>query len=226
MIVTGKRNLTIHNIHLIIRGFKLSKKQAELFEAMVLMEQAEIGYERRYYKRRFLDLGKQLPQENVRISSDQLLQSWIGPVLLSFLEQEEPEVAIKPEKISEIADKLGVPQDEVKNILAWICTQHDFKNTKNANKHFLFEKVGNSLIQEQYVRQAFAECVKRIPKEYKSKSSLFSVKTLNIDSREIENLAIDYKVLLEKYLKLDNHNSNFVDKQSVVQICFGILNLL
>src|SRR4051812_22386138 len=61
LVIEGKRNLTVANIHQVAAGMGLSFDETQFFEALTLFGQSKTGTEKTYFRRRLRELRKNKP---------------------------------------------------------------------------------------------------------------------------------------------------------------------
>lgn len=116
MVIQGKRNLTVENIHRVANGLGLEGKEREGFEALVLENQASTPSERKYYQRKRTDL-RDSHGAPVRLRRpDSLLEQWYYPaVLVAVADQRESETLY-----ADIGQRIGVPEKEARQAVQFL----------------------------------------------------------------------------------------------------------
>lgn len=87
LVMDGKKNLTITNIHRFAEALKLSAHELEYFETLVLVDQAKTKPERNFYVERLSRFAPpQATTTKVYSSSKALISRWYWPAMLLWLD--------------------------------------------------------------------------------------------------------------------------------------------
>jgi uncharacterized protein (TIGR02147 family) len=220
MILSGQRDLTVHNIHLLIRKMKLSYGHGEIFEALILRDQAEGIVERKYYQKRLQKLTSR-NLKYLRTSDETLLQEWYLPALLGYLQMAKAgKLRLSEKTLAEwLSQRFKAPIGNIQRAIEWIEQRPEFLDQTQRPVHLMIDRINSGFGAEKYVRSVFSQLLERLTKDFKTAQSLYSVKTISLDQDEITQLATDYNSLMEEYMQKESENSN---NNTVVQICFGL----
>ncbi len=224
MILAGKRNLTISNIFVIAKALKLSFSQTELFETIVLRDQASSVHEREYYTRKLKQFNHKHKLKSIRISHTLVLSNPILPTLLVYLMDRKLEISkLTEDNIVEMAKKIGLTTTVLKATLSEL-EKSDMLKESSPQTHLIFDKLVSSIGQLNYIKQVFSETASQIGKDSAAGRCLYSVKTFSIHSRDIKAFGEDYKALVEKHME----KKDSVHKQdpNIVRVLFSLSPLL
>lgn len=224
MIMNGQRNLTVHNIHILAHAFGMSRAQTDIFEAMVLRDQAQSARERAFYSRRLKQTDSFYKATDKRIVSEPYLKKWYGPALLIYLVDNQINGdSITSQVIEGLSEKLRIPRAEIERLIAWYSEQGFLNTKKSAEIHFVADPVAtNPNDRRSFVREAFLQALARLNDDYSSGRSLFSTKTFSISPKRIASFAQDYKQLMEKYIS----TRDATPESTVMQVCFSAIRVL
>ncbi len=201
MILSGKRDLTVHNIHVLASKLRMSQVQTEIFEAMILRDQSETRAERSYHVQKLKILNSLHSMEDVRVSSKQLLSEWYFPELLLYLnERQLAELGL--EEVKQIASQLGLTLEKAEAAIAKVL-QMDLSVTAvgSSEMHLAFLNTGSISAQKDYVKKCLQKCLHHVEADYKSGRSLYSIKSLPFTEDGLKEFGQEYKALVEKYMK-------------------------
>jgi transcriptional regulator with XRE-family HTH domain len=227
MILSGQRNLTIHNVHVIAKALKLSDAQLAIFEAMVLRDQAETPGEKAFYQKRLKKSEEDYPLRDLRVSSKALMKNWFSPVLLTYLVEKNLRAEnLTDEGCRELARRLGSSPQAIQKTAKAFDAEGLLQNEgQTAPLHFIFDQMTSHLSKKNYVVQTFSEVMKRIETDYENPQALFSVKTLAMEPRLLRAFGKDYKTLLEKYMARPNAD-NADSQRDILQVTFSAQKVL
>ena len=82
LVIDGKRNLTISNIHSFAKVLQLQGAEIEYFEAIVLMNQSKLTVETKYYQVRAKNIRQSNAIEVIRTRNSQHISDPLTPVVL------------------------------------------------------------------------------------------------------------------------------------------------
>jgi uncharacterized protein (TIGR02147 family) len=223
MILSGKRNLTVHNIHLISKGLKFSPLQTEIFEAMVLRDQAESEAERLYYSKRLKEKSDHYSLNDIKIGNNQSLKEWYSPALLLHLRENglNSENLTRQMRVS-ISQKLGISIEKLEDTLRIFDHTGCLSTAAKTNEHLIFDQLTSTNAQISYIKNCFSLAIRRVDTDYKPGRSLFSVKCVSIAEHKIREFGNDYKSMLERYMASSENEKN----RKTVQVTFSAINVL
>jgi uncharacterized protein (TIGR02147 family) len=196
MILSGKRNLTVSNIHKIARAFKMSPMEHDFFEALVLLEQAESSEEKAFYKARSVGLRKEFKLAPMRTSDRRFISSWMAPALLVYLKDIAGLNNIDEVKI---AKKLNVPVEEVQKVLMAL-NEAGIISSNVSETHVIFDKLTNRTGERDYIKSEALEVARRIEKDFSNPDTLFRAFTITVDRGDLPSLRAELIALLETYM--------------------------
>ncbi len=204
MILSGKRNLTVHNVHSFAAAMGLGPKEHEYFEALVLHEQAVSSAEKRFYKRR-LQSTRETSAKPARLNLQDVLKEWYIPaVLIHIIDSSAPFDQAKA------AAKLGVPASRIAETVDTLRKLGIIEEHKGRKTHFVLDKFAPHFSKQIYLKKLLPVIQQRVESEFHSPGSYFESHTLSISEAQFKDFLADYKALLEKYLGQDSEEATKV----------------
>ncbi|HAR41649.1 MAG TPA: hypothetical protein DCS07_03305 [Bdellovibrionales bacterium] len=216
LILSGKRNLTIHNIHLVADALSFSINELEFFETLVHFTQAESNSEKQFYERRLQELHKDKPESSSRLKVSFLLSSGILPALLLSIEGKHKDHALsggEPFGYSPAATKTILTQLLNEGIVT--CEQNIYK--LNQRHLILHDKKTRSQAQKQFLNQQLRLSVRAFDKMYNQDAKFFA-HTFTIAPASFQKYQDEIKALLEKVTKLSDEESGEKVMQLNIQL--------
>ncbi len=166
MVIEGKRNLTVANIHQVAAGLHLSFDETQYFEAMTLLGQSKTPAEKSYFKRRLRALKRTKPASSFELKHAHLIAQWYFPAVVVVLDG----CAIS-EAPTAIKQKTGLNDRQVAEVLSALRERkmlweeggsyklgfshfliHDTKALSEANKQYLRDqlRLSGELLEKKY----------------------------------------------------------------------------
>lgn len=212
LILSGKRNLTVHNIHRVADALALPSGELEYFEALVHQNQAETAAEKKYYSERLSRLSGHKPQSSRRLKVSYLLSSGILPALLLMIEGKNMKAA------ASAGDRFGYSAEEAEKILKQllkegVITLQDDQIRLSQRHLILHDKRTQSQAQKAFLGQQLRFSVRALETMYE-KEAKFYAHTFTISSRNKERYLDEIKGLLERVTQLSDEE----DGDSVMQL--------
>lgn len=224
MVLAGKRNLTVHNIHIIGKGLQLSHSQMEIFEALVLRDQAKSPEERQYYAKRLSEKISSLGLTDIRMTESAALKEWFGPALIVYLREHNiTKQSFSPQLSATLAQKLGITKAQLEKAVNVLDQAGYLSQNAKKNEHLIFDKVSSANAHMAYVKNSLSHAIRRVDTDYKTRKSLFSVKCISLSQHRLHEFGNDYKSLLENYMA-DNDSAE--ESRSAVQVTFSAIPVL
>ena len=152
MVIKGRRNLTIENIHRFADALELETGEREFFEALVLFDQAELERVKTYYGERLERLKLHQPESSASTRSNALFSEWYHPVVWVAAEgktrQQMVEIGrtmhLQPTQIESALDQLkkdGLLTEDGKGNTFELVVEHlqsrDSRSVKVLQKEYL-----------------------------------------------------------------------------------------
>ena len=197
MILSGARNLTVHNIHTFAAGMGLGPKEHDYFEALVLFEQSESPAEKRYYKRR-LHQTSEKSAKPARLNLQDVLKEWYIPaVLIHLIDSKEPFDETK------VGSKLGISPARLRDTVETLKKLGIIEEHKGQKIHFVLDKFAPHFSKQIYLKKLMPVVQQRIEADFHSTASYFETHTLSLTEAQFRGFLEDYKALVERYLSQD-----------------------
>lgn len=201
MIISGQRNLTNKNIHIISKAIQLGQKESKYFETLVLYNQAKTEKESSYYLERLIQLK---PNQNLTgIKKDQY-EFFSKPYYLMIYQ-----LVLLPdfkEDYTWISNRLvlNLKQKDIKEAIDLLLrlkllTRNKNKELVQTNKGLKTETAIESLdaFRLQYYLLDLAKySLNTIPEELRD----YKAMTLNVPNNKLEELKIRTQEFFEKTL--------------------------
>src|SRR4051812_46283681 len=112
LIIDGKKNLTIANIHQFARALNLRGDEQNYFEALVLKTQSSTRAETSFYHQRMKSIRQGKPKRALDTHASALLEKWYFPAILLWLSGKTP-----AEDLSPLRESLGMSDAELSDAL-------------------------------------------------------------------------------------------------------------
>lgn len=226
MIMTGQRNLTVQNIHVICRALRLRGKDREFFEALVLMEQAADADIRRYYAARLKKASTDLKTRRLGFSSRQLIKKWYLPALavclIDFIDTKLPRDE-KLRRLEVYGAQLGLPREVLRDAMAIFETVDAVSMKPEDVIHLMFQRTTSTGPQKQYLKDILKLLTDRCDSEFDNPLALFRGLVFSLPSASVVQLREDLVALFETYMALPQDPSK---PRVVLQSFFGCVPLL
>lgn len=204
MLLDGKRDLTVHNIHRMANALGLTEGEEDFFSALVHFEQAEEKNERSFYEKKLKISKVQSQVQLLRVSNKELLSDWFLPTLLIYaLDQTDSGEQGDRFDYAKIYAQLGLSADRAKSIFGYLSDLGILVEDREAGKiHIVFDKLSPSFSKKNFLKKLLNEVQRRIETDFQSTESYFEAHTLNLCSDRFAEFIADYKALLERYIAL------------------------
>ncbi len=207
MILSGKRNLTVHYLHLIASKLKLQRWEREYFESMVLNNQAESEDEAAFYLARIKKLREQQQDlaQKVRVSDSTIATQWFTPALLIYLTDKLniSQGDLNQLPWDEISEYFGKSKEEIIEAVEKLKEQNFLCFSASQKLHIQFDKLIKDITTYQYTHAISKVGVDRMEKNFGNQQCFFSTYSLTMSRKLLPRFVDDYKELLEKYLAED-----------------------
>ncbi len=224
MILAGKRNLTTANIFVIAKALKMSFSQTELFETIVLRDQASSAHEKEYYIKKIKNFSQKNKLKTIRVSQNIILSNPALPTLLVYLMDRNIDISkLSDDDIIILGKKVGMTAGVLKTTFKELETSGLLVGS-SPKTHLVFDKLVSTIGQTQYIKQIFAETAAQIGTEPAAGRTLCSVKTFSIQARDIKAFCEDYKAIVERYM--GKKDSASAKDSNIVRVLFSLTPLL
>lgn len=166
MVIEGKRNLTISNIHQVATGLRLSFDETQYLEALTLLNQSKVPQERSYFKHRLRALKDSKPTQSFHLNHFNLIAQWYFPAVVVVLDGCSVDQAP-----SIIKQKTGLTDRQIQDVISilkeksMLCeidgfyklefshfVVQDKKALSDANKKYLLDQLmlSRDLLENKY----------------------------------------------------------------------------
>ncbi len=229
MILAGKRNLTLSQLHLIGKALKLSTVEINYLESLILKEKAKNSIEKRFYSCRAKKVKSNHILESRIITKKDLLQDPFSiPILVyltDFLNPNNLNDDITPFDVQKMAQRFRLKTERVEKIINLIKNSNIYskKEPLNRETHYAFNKITHLLNQKHYIKSWLDEAKNKVDMDYNNPLTIFKVSTLSIKKENIANIQKDLSELFEKYMS-DGFDKN--NDAQLTQVCIQVLPLL
>lgn len=115
LVISGKKNLTISNIHQFANALNLSGSAYEYFEVLVLKNQAKGKLENSYYHKKLIQLKQNKPLTKATGSMREITSEWYYPAILVSLDGMAAE-NFDSFRIS-LSRRLSIPESKIRDIV-------------------------------------------------------------------------------------------------------------
>jgi uncharacterized protein (TIGR02147 family) len=200
LILSGKRNLTVSNLHQVARALRLSKNEREYLEALVLWEQADHEETQAYYASKLKALRKERKNPQHRASDKQLLAGWHIPALLIYLIDFEKMRSFENINFEQIAAKFSISVQEVRRLISLFQKLGLLSIDSEEGAHIVFERVASQVQQKDFYRAAQTEILNRLDQEFANPDALFRATVFTISQKKISEFYKDLLQLLNDYI--------------------------
>lgn len=174
LVIDGKRNLTVENIHEFAGALGLSGDDREYFEAMVLENQARSPREKSFYAERMARLRRRRPSRSGHLKPDALLSEWFSIPLYLCLQDQPTESAQE-----NAARRLGLPMRSVSAAVEQLLAK-GLLRVEDGHYRISFEHVtfhsperGNAA-QRDYLKSQLLASVEAFNRTYSASGKFFS----------------------------------------------------
>ncbi len=184
LVIDGKRNLTVENIHRVIQALQLTNDEADFFEALVLLDQVETSGAKNHYRNRLTKIKKLNPKSSARLPLKKMLTDIHFPAVILLLEGARPE-----EAVAKIICELPVLKEKAEAILKAVLEQGLLVLNKGVyqlnHSHQIFHDVrSRSLQHKSYLKNQLALSDKMLDRCYE-KGAKFYAHTFTIPKGQI-----------------------------------------
>lgn len=168
LVIEGRRNLTVANIHLVAEALDLNFDETQFFEVLTLLSQSKGEAELAYYKKRAKELRQLKPKKGFSLKSTDLIAAWYFPAIVVCLDgcevKQAAQMIVKKTKLNlpqvhqviELMRKsrlLSEAEGKYKVEFSHFVAQ-DKKATSEQNKKFLADqlKISQAVFDKNYTK--------------------------------------------------------------------------
>lgn len=219
MILSDKRQPTIHQVLCVARGLRLSTEDTAYLETLVLREMAKTTWQKAHYTKILTDKKKNVKLSTVHLSERQLLSDpIILPLLVYFLENKTKEISYE-----KLAKDLRVTESRILELVELFKKNEILMSQPNGQFHVAFDKLSHRLAQKKYQKEVLKQASERIDQEYDNTTSFFVSYAFSTTEKSLLQLQQDLKNLMAKYMSEEGIDPK--DKQ-VAQACFQVFPVI
>lgn len=213
LIIEGKRNLTVENIHLLARVFQFSFDEEKFFCALVHFNQSKDPLTKKFYHNLLKKVGKGKPTLSSRTSKHQIISNWFVPAVLisapGNLLSEAPRNISKLVGISEKVAKKVIDDLVAQNILV-----QDGLYIRQSNDTFVIEdKRLRSSVHKKFFKEHLNLAISKISTDYEKRAKFFSHSFL-ISTENFNKYVEEIRKFIEEIVSQSEHESH----EEVVQL--------
>jgi uncharacterized protein (TIGR02147 family) len=186
LIIDGKRNLTVSNIHRFARSLDLLPSELEYFETLVLASQARLADERAFYAARLQRLKSAMTSRTTKLQAADVpdLSSFM-PVWVCLGGVRESEAVARVHELTGLAPERIEPL--LKSLLeGGLVSLRDGLYRLEQDYVLVQDRKARSLAQKKAIRDQLQESSLRLETEYE-KSAKFFVHTFTIPAGRFEH---------------------------------------
>ena len=222
LIISGKRNITVHNIHRMAEALSLPKRELEYFEALVHENQAESPTEKKFYQERLRELRLEKPSSSARLKISFLLSKGILPALLLSVEGKDLATA------SRSGDRFGYTHQETERILEQLMKEGiiflsaaetgQTARIRLSQRHLiLHDKRNQSQAQKSYLAEQLHLSAQAFQRMYEKEAKFFA-HTFTIRPVDLERYISEVKGVIERLTRLSDEEAGDTVMQLNMQL--------
>lgn len=191
MLVAGKRQFTIPQIHRIAARLKLSYEEQTYWNALVLRSQATLPEEKSFYERQIASLkatsGK-TPSTTPRVafSTNVPGEDWYIPALMVYLLDvaKVQDAPLNPASIQKMANKLGTSEETIRSILKRLEAIGVLRH-KNGSVVLSLDNIKSPISGKRFVRKITEEALGQIKSNYGREDAFFFASAVSLLDHEV-----------------------------------------
>lgn len=221
VVIEGKRNLTIANIHQVAAGIRLNFDETQYFEALTLLGQSKTQIEKSYFKRRLRNLKQSKPARSFELKHVNLIGQWYFPAVVVILDG----CAIT-EAQRTIRQKTGLNDRQVGEVISALRENNMLQEENGFYKlefsHFLIhDKKALSDANKQYLRDQLRLSSELLDKKY-SKGPKFYAHTFTVSKDSF----LTYAEKIDSFISTLTAESNEESPDEVTQLNIQFFKIL
>ena len=216
LILSGRRNLTVHNIHRAAEGLALPRGELEYFETMVHCNQAQSPSEKKYYDERLTALRAGKPRSSARLKVSSLLSSGILPALLLSIDGK------RVDGVGRVGESFGFSEQETAKILNQLVREKilEIKDSKYrlSQRHLiLHDRKAQSQAQKSFLSQQLRLSQRAFERMYEKEGKFFA-HTFTLNAASLERYVEEMKKMIEKITELSDEEAGETVMQLNLQL--------
>lgn len=197
LVIGGKRNLTISNIHYVSRALKFTSVEVEFFESLVLENQSKSLIEKKFYRNRIQTLQSNRIEESkifMRAQPSQALEDIVNVAALLLLQNKsKKEVLVRIQKELELSSSMA--EQLLSNLMLGGEVLEDQEGIlKMSAKHTMMtDPKGMNLAQKKFLDDGLTESKKIFLDRYPHGSAKFLSILLTAPEGSLKDIFKDLK---------------------------------
>lgn len=189
LVIDGKRDLTIANIHQFAAALDLRRDEAEFFETLVLLNQSSTEEEKHFYDDRRRRLSQNKPRNSSKSLPGASLHEWFYTAVLVLAHNQNKEEAAQKIRIETGLKSSDIQKTLEELVSLGFLSETEDKTLKISSSQITFnDPRGLSLAQEKHLRAQLGQSLKAFSQTYKNKTGKFISHTLTIPPGAIEQI--------------------------------------
>lgn len=213
LILSGKRDLTISNIHRIAKALGLNFQETNHFECLVHLEQSSDEPERRYYTRRLREARESKPESSARILPKAMFEKWYYPVILVALDR-----CSKNEGLQKLARLLPFPAQELEQVLNYLMQTELLREEGgvfhlNSSHQIFFDLKSSSVKHKRFLQSQLDRSHQALQKSYGPNAKFYS-HTFSIAESDFNYYESRLRELLSEFTRRSDESPN----EDIVQL--------
>jgi uncharacterized protein (TIGR02147 family) len=199
LVMDGKRDLTVANIHTFAKALDLRGSDVEYFEALVLENQSDSTLERKYYSRRLHSIKRLSSMNTVRSKPDALLDNSLTPAVLLCASGRNIERAVSlSSKELKITDLQSL--EIIKDLIAsGRLKLNEDQVLRSVTRHeIMSDPKGISVRQQKFLRDGLEEACKTFDGRYSNGKAKFLSILMTAPEKSLEDIFIQLRSAVEK----------------------------
>ena len=221
MVIEGRRNLTVANIHQVAHAMRLSFEETQYFEALTLLGQGKNTSEKSYFRRRLRVLKSDKPAASFELDDFNLIARWYFPAVTVVLN--DCDVNEATEKVRE---KTGLGVREINEVIAilkenQVLREEDGKYKLDFSHFIVHDKKMRSEANKSYFKEQLKLSTELLEKKY-SKGPKFYAHTFTIT----QNAFAMYADKVDTFITSLAKDSDEESPDEIVQLNMQLFKLL
>ncbi len=196
LIIEGKRNLSLANIHQFADALRLNRDERRYFEALVLHSQAGNTREKNYYLHTLQEFRKKKPSRLLKAETSRVLERHYYPAVLLSLQN-----CPVTDAMNQVCKLTGISSSEATEMIAFLEAERlvERKDGAYALSGDLFvahDRKSSSATHKRYLDAQLLLSLEKLRKKYEQGAKFFSF-TYSIKATRYDYYADRIKSLIE-----------------------------
>lgn len=220
LVVDGKRNLSLENIHKICSNLHFTFDEAEYFENLVHLNQTSSEEGRRRYRLRLSRIKKLQPAQVVKFSSKHLVGQWQALAILVGLDRVPVADALKKMTTLFPFEKTFIEATLQQFLREGILTEHEGLYHMNGSHQIFHDIHSSSRRHKEFLSAQLALSKNMLDKNYE-KGARFYSHTFSIAKKDFEFYEERVRTLLSEFA----HRSDQTAPDEVAQLSVQLFRM-